>query len=341
MATRIMDLEALLAFAHHALDRHGGEQDFVVEQLIPSIIEGIPVPGSLTLNVNGALGDDELDNRVFDAIVSHERVGGIAFNEVEGRFLPSLIRRAVPMLGRDPAVAFSSFNDVAVSEAQEVFAALEECGGNCSLFMVVSHDEAVMREFARFLSTTESLWCLNLVCGNDILCSRPLFDSICSALGQSPSISKLCFNGAMVSAIDLHHASATLAMVLVASLSLVDLVIFEANEPDSFSMDEICRNLTRTEAFKDMTLCYRRSRNGMDEKLRISRSMAPWKPLLSQDVPLNYWPSILVKANQWNRFDSHAPVDAILFLLREKSDVLLQNVKRRRIRKRKRHNIEG
>lgn len=68
---------------------------------------------------------------------------------------------------------------------------------------------------------------------------------------------------------------------------------------------------------------------------------APWKPLLSQDVPLSYWPRIMAKANGWNKMTSHQPIDVLFFLLKEKNDVLLQNVRRRKIRKRRRYQMSS
>jgi len=70
----------------------------------------------------------------------------------------------------------------------------------------------------------------------------------------------------------------------------------------------------------------------------------PWNRLLPQYIPLRLWPFILVDANKWTAKakqgwsvkESHSPLDAVYFLLvKEKCDVLLLNVRRRRIRKHK------
>jgi hypothetical protein len=67
--------------------------------------------------------------------------------------------------------------------------------------------------------------------------------------------------------------------------------------------------------------------------------------LLPQDIPLRLWPLILEDANKWTTKakrgwsvkESHSPLDAVYFSVKEKCDVLLQNVhRRRRTRKRKR-----
>lgn len=57
-----------------------------------------------------------------------------------------------------------------------------------------------------------------------------------------------------------------------------------------------------------------------------------WKMLLPKNFPLALWPYFLAKTNTWNGYTSHTPLDALFFLTREQ----LQNVRRRKIRKRKR-----
>ena len=67
-----------------------------------------------------------------------------------------------------------------------------------------------------------------------------------------------------------------------------------------------------------------------------------WKRLMAFDnVSFELWPSILEQANQWKRESSHSHLDILNYLIKEKSTVLLQNVKRRRIRKRRRFQFES
>ena len=63
-----------------------------------------------------------------------------------------------------------------------------------------------------------------------------------------------------------------------------------------------------------------------------------WKRLLAMDdLPLSLWSLFLEKADTWKCDASHSHLDVLYFLLREKNTLLLQNVRRRRIRKRKRY----
>lgn len=89
---------------------------------------------------------------------------------------------------------------------------------------------------------------------------------------------------------------------------------------------------------QNFDLVFHRLENSSVAFLALNRN-APWKPLLSRNVSLALWPLILAKANTWTKEHSHGPLDALFFLLREKNDVLFQNVRRRKIRKRKRYQM--
>lgn len=97
-------------------------------------------------------------------------------------------------------------------------------------------------------------------------------------------------------------------------------------------MDQVCRALSGTDAVKKFELSFRR-RTGTDlgeggEDLVITRT-TPWKRLLAfDDLPLKVWSLIPFETRAWNGQTSHSSLDALFLLMREKSAVLLQNVKR-------------
>jgi hypothetical protein len=97
----------------------------------------------------------------------------------------------------------------------------------------------------------------------------------------------------------------------------------------------LCSSLVRTEAALNFEVCFHREEGAEQSKLFLNRD-APWKSLLSDNIPLSLWPLILARTNVLTEEDSRRPLDIIHFLTKEKNDVLLQNVRRRRIRKRKR-----
>lgn len=87
---------------------------------------------------------------------------------------------------------------------------------------------------------------------------------------------------------------------------------------------------------KNFDLCFRvHYHTERDRGWRVRRNPM-WKMLLPKNFPLALWPYFLAKTNTWNGYTSHTPLDALFFLTREQCDVLLQNVRRRKIRKRKR-----
>jgi hypothetical protein len=76
------------------------------------------------------------------------------------------------------------------------------------------------------------------------------------------------------------------------------------------------------------------SKRTQDDSLVFDRN--PWwkRLLATDDLPLSLWSLFLEKADTWKCDASHSHLDVLYFLLREKNTLLLQNVRRRRIRKR-------
>jgi len=163
--------------------------------------------------------------------------------------------------------------------------------------------------------------------------------SICNGIGASTSINSVLVSHAPPEDVSISSAATALARATADSRSLLRIG-FEGLVPSSHTFANHFGNaLMHTEPVKNFDLCYRQIEEWEQYiEFELNRS-APWKPLLSQDVPLNYWPSILAKTNTWNEETSHRPLDALFFLLKEKNDVLLQNVRRRPIRKRKRSSL--
>lgn len=108
-------------------------------------------------------------------------------------------------------------------------------------------------------------------------------------------------------------------------------------------MDEVQHTLLQCSAVKSFDLLFHRyedDESEADASLRLART-TPWKNILAcSDVPLALWPYILESTKDCYENASHSSLDALFFLVREKSPVLLQNIHRRRIRKRKRFQFE-
>ena len=90
-------------------------------------------------------------------------------------------------------------------------------------------------------------------------------------------------------------------------------------------------------------ICCFRSESSESTTLVIRRNHW-WKRLMAMDHQfdgrLSLWPHILKKADTWKRETSHSHLDVLYHLLKEKHTVVLQNVRRRRIRKRKRYGFD-
>jgi len=124
-----------------------------------------------------------------------------------------------------------------------------------------------------------------------------------------------------------------LARAIAASSSVKEIIFVNDPRGSAFA-DKVCNALMSTDKLRQFDLCFWRT-TMVEQSIRLQLERnAPWKPLLCQEVPLNYWPKILAKTNSWCQ-TSHHPCDALFLLIKEKNDVLLQNVHRGRIRKRK------
>lgn len=97
--------------------------------------------------------------------------------------------------------------------------------------------------------------------------------------------------------------------------------------------------LFHTQAVRGLDLCYRKTQETLVTLVVSLNRRLPWKPLLSQNIQPALWPRILAMSILLKEETSHSPVDALYLLIKEKSDVLLQNVHRRKIQKRKRYQI--
>lgn len=122
-----------------------------------------------------------------------------------------------------------------------------------------------------------------------------------------------------------------LADTIVRSSSIIRVLI-NSDEPDTISHLVLSRALCHHPAIQasDVTFC------AEGHELWFART--PWwlRLMALDDMSLNLWPYILEKADTWRSSTSHSHLNVLYYLMREKNAVLLQNVRRRRIRKRKR-----
>lgn len=288
----------------------------------------------LVLRLDSALPEDLLDESIFDALVTCPRITGLALTDnVEASWLPRSLSRALVKLPHHQLITFRPF-PMTASEAEAIFEAIQSSNTTVSVFFTVRYDEEVMAALSRFVKEAR-LKSIAFVDWNhpQTGLSQAIVASLFMAIRECSSLETLDMPGLMLARLD--NSTKTLAHWMSTSTSLKDFRIDEADATGA-SMGQLCRDLSCTEAVRNFDLCFRRiDVNDSYKRLRLDRTI-PWKPLLSQQIRLDYWPSILAKANRWDRYTSHSSLDALYFLIKEKNPVLLQNVRRRRIRKRKR-----
>lgn len=143
----------------------------------------------------------------------------------------------------------------------------------------------------------------------------------------------------------LERVAGSLVNAIVDCKALSELLTQRVGTDETFPVDGIQQALLRTNAVRNFDMAFRRiteaRHHGEAIRFELSRSNT-WKVLLADDnVPLNFWPAVLAKADAWKHQTSHSHLDALFYLVREKNDVLLQNVRKRRIRKRKRFQLSS
>lgn len=304
-----------------------------------------------TLSVSDPLQGSDLEEEIFRMVLSHERIKELSISEgVNTAVLIPLLQRTI---SDTTNIEHISLIDLPMNakEAEDIFEIMGRCASikDFSFFMLTDYDDGVFAAFCRFIRESVSLRRLQLVAdrpGEEGL-SLSVFQSICNALNES-SLERLDIDDLIRRrGEELDTAIQTLANWAVTRPSLKEIVY----DPYARGIagKRLRRALNGTEPAQKFDVCIRQRHvpnRGLDPIIDICRNCC-WRRLLSQEVPLNYWPKILAKSNQCTSLSSngkiagHKPRDVVYFLLKEKNGVLLQNVKKRRIRKRKRFQFES
>ena len=114
--------------------------------------------------------------------------------------------------------------------------------------------------------------------------------------------------------------------------------------PGDFSVQLLSRALGQTPAIRNLDISFRTSYSNDDGYDSLILNRHPWwkRHLGDMDtLPTKLLPLVLEKADTWKCDTSHSHLDVLFFLLKEKNPILLQNVRRRRIRKRKRYGFDA
>jgi len=306
-----------------------------VEEIAAALLEAGPDGDFLSLD--RTLNGGDIEDRIFSTLISSQQFDHFGFPPaMEASAAEDMLRKVVQttpnLIQVDMAMEMNESEAERILSLCRMSPTLDRLG----VFLGNTTD-GIARPLSKHLCESLSLsrlgllWCRHGETNAPITVSETAVTSICAGIGESTSLILITVWGAPVVE-DAQFVADSLARATAASSSL-DRVKINSN-PRAF-VDQFRVSLMNTEAVRNFDLCFGETDEQDFVQFKLNRS-APWKPLLSQEVPLNYWPSILAKTNTWTEETSHRPSDALYFLVKEKCDVLLQNVRRRRIRKRKR-----
>lgn len=172
------------------------------------------------------------------------------------------------------------------------------------------------------------------------------FKTVCDAVTDSRTLDGIDIVDPPVDEAHWREAAESLANATANCSSFSEIRFYpHRQEAAQRFADRVCHALARTSATTSFDLSFLRGSRyeGRQAVVKCLSRPSPWKPFLSQDIPLNLWPLILAETKfwDWRRSASHKSVDILFSLVKEKCDVLFQNIHRRRIRKRKRYGFDA
>lgn len=305
--------------------------------------------------------EDSTDERIFDVLASHPHFTtifiGTPFHEES---LQGFFDRGIPKMVNVKSINTFANNNMPGNHATKfltIFCHELPCGElDIGLHDLDLEDTCTLEALESFVRRSTQLKHLTIGPLEKSTPSRGLlprqFDSLCRAIADCPSphFAMLLFGNDIVRRDAVEEGAKSLADMLAKKRPVIHTIF--TGVVDGLTTDHISRLLSQSDAAANFDVCFRtvtlppdNDRESTSFYLLMGPSSKfpfPWKGVLGDDtIPLTYWPYILEKASKWNKATSHSSLDAFYFLVKEKPDILLQNVKRRRIRKRKRFQLDG
>lgn len=293
--------------------------------------------------------NNPFEEKLLAEFVSRRQIQSfIASEPINAKCIPELLRRGVLSAAKSRKESIQ-FQFVAVrmsaAQAKAIFSVLRTATFEVDLLITWDlYDKEIKDCFSRYLQdSSDSLHYLSLGWAQKVEKAnwQSHFCTTFDAISKSPKLKILRLYPMPLPITLTEEAAARIARCVASSSSIDSFILVEDHHAGEFTMDHVQRALLNTLSLKTFDLFFKRGIHQCREQpmLRLERS-TPFKQVLSQNVPLAVWPLILSKANRTTNFESHSCLDFMYFLLKEKNDVLLQNVRRRRIRKRKRYVLE-
>lgn len=338
MDNTLVSLDEMIQVARN----HMRVLDFGVEEATESVLR--QVQGSPAISLNVSLNrQDEIDEQIFRTFVSRSDMEGIQLDpSLDASSAPSLLRIAVPVMSNLRQVDL--FCQMTEPQAESIMEVLGTSSSVNTLVVYLGESgHGVARPLGRFLRESESqrLLVMTWSCENRETESRSIsedsFQPICDGIRQSTSLATIIVDAPPLAA----DARDTVAQMLVDSaINSLSKPKLSVTSEQSFHVS-IMNAFMNHASIRNFDSCFCAGINDVTFRCIFQVYDSKWKPVLSRNVPLGLWPHILAETKSFTSFHSHGPLDAIFFLLKEKNDVLLQNVRKRKIRKRKRYQISS
>jgi hypothetical protein len=291
---------------------------------------------------------DTLEDEIFDILISRAQFTGLIIHNRDGTWsnIANVLNRAVHNMTNFFRLVLLQGPQMRETTILEIFKELTTSNTvkHLEFFFLSETSEGAVNALAQYIRESSALKCLTLHFGHKDTSGLglPLFSTICNGIAGSESLVILRLHGRPVIKAEAENASEPIVNAVVKCSSLKSLDLNETAADYPLSLDRVLHDLSRTPSAQSSDLCCRIKvfkRDGIRDGIKYLHLYRAcwWKKCLSQDFRLELWPLILAKSQGWKRSSSHQNRDILFFLMREKSDVLLQNVHRRRIRKRKRY----
>lgn len=315
--------------------RHGLDYQSItdsVEGCVNTILTENQTWTGLSMDFVPTVGD-EIEGKIFSTIISDRRWETLyVMPHTSGASLCSLLEQILPVMKHLEHIALLC-NPMSDADAESVFGQIKASSLSGLLFFTSADSNpscGVVNALVKCLQGTSPIRDFSLVCCEDEAISEETFLSICSAFPNCPFLERIhIISRLSIQDANVEKVTNALSATVLGSSSLTML---DVSSSTTLSTESILRTLSRSLAVQNFDLMITQGEGFLG-------FVHPcwWKPIL----PMNLWPLILKKANMYRESATHEPVDILYFLVKEKFSVLLQNVKKRRVRKRKRCAIDA
>lgn len=286
------------------------------------------------------IGDD-IDQRIFRTLITSHQVSHLSIPAVpEMDVVVEMFRQAITTLPTHLYTVQLALVNMSEPEAETIISILRMRPTlSCLHLWLGNATFGTVRLLSRYLQEAPSVPILALswarpdeAAPQPVDLPRQVVTTICEGIAASTSLSCTdVFHSP--AARDAEFVAESIVRASIASTSVNAIRILLRDLSCQSFAQQIRSYLLQSEAIRNFDLCFREvlNENGNDVAFVLNRN-AQWRQFLGvDDVPLNFWPVILAETNAWSREASHGPLDFLFFLMKEKKDVLLQNVHQGRL----------